>query len=252
MAYDVGALRKSIALLEVLAASDQPLGVTELAARAGVAKNMAFRACQTLVDLGWLAASGEPPRYRLTLVPFHLFAHPLERSQLTTAAHEPLRTLAAASGETAYLAVRDGARAVNVQVVEGAGPIRVAGGVGAAFPLHATAQGKVLLAFDPAARRELPPRLSRHSTRTLIARRALETELASVRAQGWAANREEYATGLVGCAAPVRDREDRCVAAIGVFATTTTVDEERLGTELATAVRAAAATIEAALGRDLR
>jgi len=248
MAYDVGALRKSIAILESLADSDEPLGVTELAQRAGVAKNMVFRACQTLTDLGWLAASGNPPRYRLTLAPFHLFARPLERSHLTTAAHGPLRELARASGETAYLAVRDGGRAVNVQVVEGAGPIRVAGEVGAAFPLHATAQGKVLLAWDRAARRALPKRLQRHTAATLTARGPLDADLAAVRERGWAANREEFATGLVGCAAPVRDREGDCIAAIGLFATTTTVDADRLERELGPAVVAAAREVSAVLG----
>ncbi|MFW5846040.1 MAG: IclR family transcriptional regulator [Planctomycetota bacterium] len=248
MAYDVGALRKSIALLRILAEAPQPLGLTELAQQAGVAKNMVYRACRTLIDHGWVAVEGEPPRYRLTLAPFQLFARPLERTQLTTAVHAPLQDLATRCGETAYCAVRDGDRAVHVQVIDGPGPIRVAGGIGSGFPLHATAQGKVLLAWDPDARATLPRRLARLTAATITTRAGLEAACAHIRTQGWAANREEFAAGLIGCAAPVLDRSGNCIAALGVFATTATVDEERLQQAIAPAVMAAAGTVSAALG----
>lgn len=248
MAYDVSALRKSIALLEILAGSDEALGVTELARRAGLAKNMAFRVCQTLVDLGWLEAVDDAPRYRLTLVPLHLFSRPLERAELSTAVHQPLRALRAATGHTAYAAVRDGHRAINVQVLEGGGPLRVAGGLGAAFPLHATSQGKVLLAFDPAAWADLPSKLEAHTAKTVTAKRILKQELDAIRREGLAWNREEYAPGLIGCAAPVVDQDGACLAAIGVFAPLAGGTQAELERLFAPAVRTAAQQASARLG----
>jgi len=250
MPYDVSALRKSIAVLEVLAASDRALGATELARRAGVAKNLAFRICQTLVDVGWIEAVDDAPHYRLTLAPLHLFSRPLEHADLSTAVHEPLRRLRAASGHTAYAAVRDGHRVINVQVLEGGGPLRVAGGVGAAFPLHATAQGKVCLAWDAAAWRELPTRLHAHTAHTITSKRGLRAEIDGVRADGLAWNREEYAVGLLGCAAPVFDAEGMCVAAIGVFAPLAGAPRDELEAGFGPAVAGAAGQASRALGAD--
>lgn len=248
MPYAVTALAKSIAVLRVLAAAPNALGVTELARQAGVAKNMAFRICQTLASEGWLAVE-EGPRYRLTLAPFHLFAKPLERAQLTTACIGPLQRLAAETGETAYVAVADSGQAVNVQVVEGRGAIRVAGAVGHAFPLHATAQGKVFLAFDAAlAVRILAAPLAACTARTLTDPHRLERQLIEVRNLGYAVNREEFARGMVGCAVPVRDRIGTVVAAVGIFALAESLDQaalRRLGTG---PVATAAAAISEALG----
>jgi DNA-binding IclR family transcriptional regulator len=246
--YEVSALRKSIAVLEILAGSDAALGVTELARRAAVSKNMAFRICQTLVENGWLEAIDDTPRYRLTLAPLQLFSRPLERSDLSQAVHEPLRRLRDATGQTAYAAVRDGHRAVNVQVFAGSGPLRVAGGLGTAFPLHATAQGKVFLTWDAGAWKELPKRLSAHTPRTILAKGELRRHLEQVRAAGLAWNREEFASGLVGCAAPVFAVEGRCAAAIGVFAALAGHDYQQLAERFTAPVRAAAAASSAALG----
>jgi len=69
-------------------------------------------------------------------------------------------------------------------------------------PAHATATGKLYLAFAPGElARGAPQR--RFTARTQLGR-ALERELARVRRRGWAENREEWVPGLAVVAAPVR------------------------------------------------
>ncbi|MEK7414531.1 MAG: IclR family transcriptional regulator [Planctomycetota bacterium] len=251
MPYEVTALRKSIAVLRVLAKSTDAVGVTELARQAGVSKNMAFRICQTLCAEGWLLTE-EGSRYRLTLTPFHVFAKPLERAQLTTACIGPLQALASVTGQTAYISVLDGKRAVHVQVIEGQGAIRVAGAVGHAFPLHATAQGKVFLAWNPAlAQRVLCSRLTANTAKTLVDPRRLERQLAEIRQHGYALNREEYISGMVGCAAPIRDRRGHVVAAVGIFAPTGNLDLAALRTMGSSVLCRTAYTISVALGHTI-
>ncbi|HYE08379.1 MAG TPA: IclR family transcriptional regulator [Planctomycetota bacterium] len=242
MRYEVGALRKSALMLRVLADSEDALGVSELARRAGIAKNMAYRILMTLAELGWVQQEGEGGGFRLTLVPFRLFARPLERATLTTACHQPLRWLGRETGETAYVSVLDGLRAVNVQVIEGGRDIRVSGRVGSAFDLHCTAQGKVLLAAggDDLLRRVEAAGLTRRTRATITTGKRLAQHLERVRQDGFAINDEEFAPGLVGCAAPIIDTRRAVVAAIGVFATTIAVDVERMRRQLAPLVRKAA------------
>src|SRR3954462_4268665 len=116
MRYEVTALRKSAAVLRALAEGDGALGVSEIARRAGVAKNMAYRVLLTLADLGWAEQEGGGRGFRLHLVPFRLFSRPLERAPLAAACQEPLAWLHQRTGETVFVGIRDGLRAVNVQV----------------------------------------------------------------------------------------------------------------------------------------
>src|SRR3954469_9187446 len=99
MRYEVTALRKSALVLGVLAESDDALGVSEIARRAGIAKNMAYRVLMTLADLGGAEQDGDAG-FRLTLAPFRLFARPLARASLTVACQQPLRWLHRQTGET--------------------------------------------------------------------------------------------------------------------------------------------------------
>lgn len=217
MPDDVAALRRAVALLDVLAAADEPLGASEAARRSGVARNTAHRTLKTLEALHWVTVD-ERQRYRLSGEPARRFGSPWQGSSLTLAAHPPLRRLAQRLGETVYLAVRDGERSVNVQVLEGQGLLRVAGALGQGFPLHACAPGKVFLAFEPGLLdRILRRRLVRVTPATLTEAPRLRSEVRRIRVDGHAVNREELARGLVGLAVPILGADHTCVAALGVL-----------------------------------
>ena len=119
----------------------------------------------------------------------------------------PLRHLGEVTAETAHLgAWRDG-EIVVLASIEGVQAVRVAslhtGMQGAA---HARATGKLLLALAPAASREAY--LTRHplerlTERTIVDRRELDRELEQIRAQGYAIDDEEFATGVACVAAPI-------------------------------------------------
>jgi DNA-binding IclR family transcriptional regulator len=70
---------------------------------------------------------------------------------------------------------------------------------------HATAAGKVMLAFSD--RRPEPP-LAAYTERTITDAAALERELDAIRERGWADALEEREPGLNAIAAPVRASGD--------------------------------------------
>jgi len=86
--------------------------------------------------------------------------------------------------------------------------------IGRSTPVHATSDGKVMLAFDGAG---LPKgKLAAVTPSTHVDRTELRLELAQIRERGWAQAVGELEEGLHGAAAPVIDAAGRCRAALSV------------------------------------
>ncbi len=120
---------------------------------------------------------------------------------------EPLQLLAAETGETCYLtAWRDG-EIHALDSIEGGSAVRVGGVARGAYRCpHARATGKLLLAF---ARSELRRAmlgdgpLERVTPNTIVDRARLESELATIREQGFAEDHEEFDEGVSCISAPL-------------------------------------------------
>jgi len=127
-----------------------------------------------------------------------------------------LERLGAVTGETVNLGVAHGEAVEQIAQVDSAYLLGATNWVGRRVPLHASAIGKVLLAYGAA---ELPPgRLERCTPRTVTARATLRLELEEVRGRGFAVTDEELESGLVALAAPVFGRAGPPVAAVSVSA----------------------------------
>jgi DNA-binding IclR family transcriptional regulator len=121
--------------------------------------------------------------------------------------------------------------------------------VGKSTPLHCTSNGKVLLAYLPAAERArlLASPLSRLTGRTITDPAALERQLGRAVAEGYAFTLEELELGLNAVAAPVFDRSGECVAAVSVAGPAYRVTPQRLG-ELGQMARETGEAISRRLG----
>ena len=127
----------------------------------------------------------------------------------------PLRELAAATGETAYLSAWRGEEIRILAVIEGVHAVRVAGLYGSHYGNgHARATGKLLLAFARPQVREAylranpPVAITR---RTIVERPELDQEFDRIRRRGYAYDEEEFAAGVRCVSAPVI--ENRVVTA---------------------------------------
>ena len=128
------------------------------------------------------------------------------------------RRLAAELGEAVNVAILDSGEATNILQEYAPSAITGRNWLGQRTPLHATASGKVLLAYtDPVIAKEvLAAELQRYTPHTVTEPTSLEAELASVRERGWASTTEEFEIGLNALAAPVYDGTGEVVAAVGV------------------------------------
>ncbi len=221
-----------------------PSGVTAIGRALGLPKSTTHRLLAALGRRG-MVESDARGLYRPGIALVALGLGALEREPVVAASRAVLEDEARESGETLFLAGARGRRLVVLDQVEGTGFLRAAPRVGSEIPVHATAVGKVHLAFDPESVALPANRLERFTPRTRVRRSDLERDLVRVRRRGWAENREEWIAGLVVVAAPVH-REDGLAAAVALAAPAVRLPAARRG-GLVERVCAAARRIETRL-----
>lgn len=198
-----GTIDKALELLFHLHEQPAPRGVSELGRALALPKSTAHRLLTSLSRRG-LVERDALGRYRPGIALVALGLGVLEREPLVEAARPVLERTAEALGETIFLS---GARAGRLYVLdkqEGSGFLRAAPRVGSEIPAHATAIGKLYLAFAPGDLLPAQSELSRFTPATLVEPRALSREIERVRASGVAEMRDEWIPGLSGVAAPIR------------------------------------------------
>ena len=229
-------------MLFALHECDAPQGVTALGRSLGLPKSSTHRLLASLTGRG-LVERDPSGRYRPGIALVALGLGVLEREPVVAAARPVLEAEAAAVGETVFLVVARAGRLVVLEKAEGTGFLRAAPRVGAAVPVHATAVGKLFLAFDPARVDAPRGRLEAFTAHTVGSASDLSREVERARERGFAENREEWIAGLSVVAAPVVVRK-RMEGAVAVAASTPRLDElgiEAMGRRsLAAAARIAA------------
>jgi len=211
---EIQSLARGLKLMELLAASPDDVGVTELANEMGIDKSSVSRLVQTLATYGYAEQDPVSRRYRLGPQIVRLSRSLLTRMPLRDEAKPFLRDLVNRTGECAHIAILSQGKALYIDQVESPASLRVTTGVGTLAPLHCTALGKCLLAFDPAA--ALPEEMRAFTPRTITDAETLRRHLEQVRQQGYAVDDEEYDFGVRCVAAPIVDYRGKTVGAIGI------------------------------------
>src|SRR6185437_15487274 len=120
--------------------------------------------------------------------------------------------LAQEAGETINIAVLADGFALYLDQVAGPSTLQTRNWVGQRLALHATSNGKVLLAYVPDARVGEP--LEQYTAHTVVDPAVLETQLDEVRRRGYSTTVDELEIGLTAVAAPVRNLDGRVIAAL--------------------------------------
>jgi IclR family transcriptional regulator, acetate operon repressor len=212
----VQSVDRALALLEVLAAAGNPLGVGEVADLTGLPQGTVHRLLQTLQQRGYVRRD-RARKYSLGTGAIRL-ADAAQRA-LARSARPHLAELVRLSGETANLAVLEGDDVVYVAQISSPHTLRMFAEVGRHVPPHSTAVGKVLLAALPRDHALAVLRRTGLAARTPATITDLGTftaELDRVAAQGWAADEEEQEIGVRCIAVPVTGGPGPVVAALSL------------------------------------
>lgn len=209
----VAAVERAVAVLEALADADADIGTNELARRTQINASSVSRLLATLGRSGMVTQDPDTGRYRLGLAMLRFGTAVLSRLDLRDVARTHLRTLSRETGETATLSVSGGGEALTVDYVQSPSSVRSVARVGRPSVAHATAVGKVMLAFTD---QQIDASLTRYTDATVTDPAALRTQVANVRGRGWGEAIGEREADLHAVAVPVRAADGMLLAILGV------------------------------------
>jgi DNA-binding IclR family transcriptional regulator len=206
--YPIESVDKALKLLLLL--GEQPeIRLSEATRYLGVASSTAHRLLAMLAYRGFVRQDPVSKAYlpgpALTSVAFAIFG----RIDIAGTVTPVMRGLSERLRETVHVGMLDGAAVRFVAAVEGPSAVRVASRLGRTMPAHCTSTGKAMLAQVPTAElHQLLPEesLVRITARSIGSRDKLEAELARIREQGYAVNREESEEGVASIAVPIPTR----------------------------------------------
>ena len=243
-------VEKALTVLEELAGAGWPgVSAADLGSRLGLHRTTLSRFLTTLARRGYIEPVEETDRYRVGLKALELASAPLHGLPLRDIGAPILEEVNRATRETVLIVVLDHGEVVTIDRIEAEHPITLRTHLGSRRPAHASAAGKVMLAYLPEV--EVDDILARgmpaHTANTITAPLRLKAQLQEIRMRGYGIDDEETIEGVRCVAAPVFNLTGRLTGAISLMAPTYRVDSPRL-LEFAVPVVEAARRLSRQLG----
>ncbi|MDH0619162.1 IclR family transcriptional regulator [Pseudomonas fulva] len=198
-AKGTAALEKAFDLLEAIGLSAEGLEPQQLNAQVNLPRATLYRLLGLLIDRGMIRRDTTGKRYRLGFRYLEMVRGAWLEPDLVAAASFELRSLRDLTGETTYLAIRDGEHVLSLERCDGAHSNRSAAAMGQRKPMHCTGQGKAILsAMAEGERRDLLKQIQLQplTPLTITDRTRLLTELEVTRTRGYAIDDEEIVMGI--------------------------------------------------------
>jgi len=207
-------------LLRVLAATNRPMMLRDIAKGAGMPAAKAHRYMVSFLRIGIVEQDASSGRYDLGAYALELGLSGLGRLDPVRLSGPILEALCEEIHETVALAVWGTHGATIVRIVDAGGPITITLRPGTTLPLCNSATGRAFATFyrSPFLKKMLDDELSAmsESSKTAVTtiRRQLEKSLTEIRSHGIARATGSLTPGINGFSAPVYDHTGSMVAAI--------------------------------------
>lgn len=213
----VQSFERGLAVIRSFGADAPSQTLADVARATDLSRATVRRLLHTLEKEGYVRRDGTA--FELTPRVLELGYAFLSSHTLADLARPHLEHLSSRVRESTSVAVLDGASIVYVARVQANRVMQVSIGIGTRFEAYRTSLGRAILAWrEPAEVEALWHASDRtHPTdSTVTSLQAFRAALAEVRDQGWAMVDQELEVGVRSVAAPIRDEEDRTVAAVNV------------------------------------
>lgn len=212
-------LDRSLDILFLVAGSAEPLSVSDIAGRCGVAESTSYRLVQALQNRGLLRREA---RRQVTLGPalFDLARAAFAQigGDLPKLALPLMEELVRRTGETSFLTVRVGLEVVCIESVESSRGVRVAFGKGQIAPLYAGSAIALLAHLEEG----LIDRVisanegKRYANGDTVTREHIKEVIARLRAEGHVVTVGEVDPDATGIGTPIFGGGNRAVAALSL------------------------------------
>jgi DNA-binding IclR family transcriptional regulator len=211
---------RAVALMRVLAESEEPQRLRDLSRRAALSPSTTRRILASLCGHG-LCEQAPDGSYRLGLALFELGRRVEDKLDLRTRSLPALKRLSDVSHLTAFICIRRDGQAIAIERVDGRYAFSLALTIGGSLPLNAGAAPRVLLAHTPddevrAMLAGRPPK--RFTDRTLVTEKEILEDIRLTRERGYVISDEDVTPGVAAIGMPVFGHlvHDSPVAAISI------------------------------------
>jgi len=243
-------LDRAFAMLSALASASRPTSITELAALCAVPVPTAHRLAGQLEERGLVKYALASKKLLVGPALVQLGMAAAQAAVRSDRVHGILVALAAKLGESCQIGVRADNEVVYVDTVRAARSAGLHFEQGRRAPIHSTSIGKIYLAEMPDEQFDLwlqNAELPRLTPATIVSARKMKATVKDVRRNGWAASNEEFASGVVGCAVPIRLPNGSLIAGLGISVPSARASFDEVKTHVPVLQRAAREIGDAAL-----
>ena len=211
-------LTKSFDILELFLGNRIEMSLAEIAKLSGFNKTTVFRILTDMVEYGYIQQKNKGEDYRLGTKFFDFCGFIKSNMKIREVCIPFLVQLGRKVEEACALALWDGTKAVISETFHASQPLRVVPDEGNSLPLHCTAPGKMILANmikDKRSKFLSGNSLKAFTSNSITDLKDLMKHLDIIKREGVALEYDEYAIGISGVAAPIKDISAETIGSIG-------------------------------------
>ncbi|WP_137390633.1 IclR family transcriptional regulator [Rhodoligotrophos defluvii] len=213
-----GTLDLALRIVEFLAQQPQPTPLTVIARHFAASKATVYRHLHTLVRHGFARRDPDTGRYEVGVKLMVLGESARNRLDLVKASRDELIRLRDVSRQAVTICKAIDDEVVVLELIQGQTVIEFGTRPGTRLRPHASAHGKIWLAFGPKSLMDntLNARREAFTPQTLVDPAALMAEIDLVRERGWSTAPDEVVTGVNALAAPIFDHRGELAGSVAM------------------------------------
>ena len=242
----LGSLEKSMQIIEILAANNRGLALSQLAALSGLPPSSVHHVLSTLRGRNYIMQDPETKKYSLGFRFLAISRSILEGFDIRKISQDYLYKLSQDLKESVQVGVLVNNQVMFVDKADAANcRLAVLIHVGSTLPPHVAASGKLLMAEkSPEEIKEIfkEAGLVPHGPRSITSMPLLLEELEKIKARGYSLDDEESHVGLRAVAVPIK-RDNKALAALSAIGPVFNMSMERIEQEILPQIRETAAVL---------
>ena len=226
-----GTVGKALTVLDQVAGIGRPVRMRELLETSEFPKPTLYRLLQTLTNQGMLTYDPDAQTYAPGIRLVRLAHVAWSQASLAPIARPHVDALAANLREAVHVAQIDNGQVVFVDKRQTSTKFSTLAQAGQVAPAYCTGVGKAILAFLPKSELKqalLLQAFHRYTPATHINADTLQAELATIRTEGIAYDREEHEPGIICVAAPIRSAQGRVLGGMSITGASQFTSYEKL------------------------
>ncbi|MHC1761340.1 MAG: IclR family transcriptional regulator [Negativicutes bacterium] len=227
---EVQVLDRSLDIIEIVAATQHGLGISQIAEKSGLPKATAYRLITALCSRGYLQKE-HGNTYQVGIKLIEVASYHINELELQTEVRPYLKEIVQQLNLTAHLGVLDQDKVVYVEKQDLFSRFGLYAQIGYRIPAYCSSMGKCLLSALPEDKLLESMRgchFMKFTANTITDFKTLKQELQKVRGRGWAIDDQEERLGQRCVGAPIYDYRGEMIAAISASGNLETLPDEKI------------------------